>query len=395
MPLNPIYGQHEVESFGTLSMLWQVSHVEHARQRRIMAPVFSDKSLMEQEPIITKYAALLMQRMRENAGKTVNLCSWFNYTTFDIIGDLTFGEPFDCLQESRLHPWISFVFSRLSLMLYSQIIATMGTLGAAVKLMIPSHIKHDFVKHVAFTKDKVDRRRQREMNRSDFMTHILEHTEKENGMSLSELYANSQILVMAGSETSATLLGVTAYHLMTNPDKLRKLAEEVRSAFSSEDEITFSSIPKLPYLIAVINESLRIHPPVPAGIHRFVPKGGAFIDGRYVPEGADVYITQWAAFHSKDNFADPYLFVPERWLGDERYADDNREVFQPFSLGPRNCIGRSLAYMESRLVIARMVWNFDLHLMPESENWLPQKTIVLYEKKPLYARLSTVHHPSV
>jgi cytochrome P450 len=82
-------------------------------------------------------------------------------------------------------------------------------------------------------------------------------------------------------------------------------------------------------------------------------------------------------------------------LGDDRYAGDNREAFQPFSVGPRNCIGRSLAYMESRLIIARLVWNFNLELMPESLDWNVQKTWVLSERGPLKARLTPVRPVSV
>ena len=115
------------------------------------------------------------------------------------------------------------------------------------------------------------------------------------------------------------------------------------------------------------------------------------IDDMFVAGGTDVHVPQWAANHSPTNFTDPDSFVPERWLNDERYANDNREVFQPFSVGPRACIGRSLSYMETRLILARLLWNFNMELMPESSNWHVQKTFLLYEKGPLYCRLTPVH----
>ena len=106
MPPNPIYGAREKEFFGEFSLLWLESSEEHARHRQIVGRAFSDKSLREQEPILNKYVNLLMQRMQEHAGKTVDIASWFNFTTFDIIGDLTFGESFECLEKERLHPWV-------------------------------------------------------------------------------------------------------------------------------------------------------------------------------------------------------------------------------------------------------------------------------------------------
>ncbi|GAB1317188.1 Isotrichodermin C-15 hydroxylase [Madurella fahalii] len=393
MPSNTIYGENELEFFGAFSVMWQSTSEGHTRHRRILAPAFSDKSLREQEPIITKHVACLMQRMRERAGTTVNLIDWFNFTAFDIIGDLTFGESFGCLEESKMHPWINFIFANLKGMMYGQIISTMGTFGAVLKMLVPKRIRDQVLQHADFTKERVKRRMERSTSRPDFMAHIIEHIGKDGGMSAGELMANAQILIMAGSETSATLLGGTAYFLMTNPDKRRKLEEEIRSAFADESEINFASISKLPYTLAVLHEAMRMHPPVPAGIHRFTPEGGAMIDGKWVAGGTDVVVHQWAAYRSPANFRDPDLFVPERWLGDERYADDNRDVFQPFSLGPRSCIGRGLAYMESRLVLARLIWNFDLELMPESVDWTSQKTWVLYEKLPLNARLTV--RPSI
>jgi cytochrome P450 len=98
-------GVHDKDLFGALSMLWQNDNAEHARQRRIMAPSFSEKSLRDQEPIFTKYTDLLVQRMHEQAGLTVDLVASFHFTPF--------GEPFDCLEKSEVHPWIDFIFSRL------------------------------------------------------------------------------------------------------------------------------------------------------------------------------------------------------------------------------------------------------------------------------------------
>lgn len=394
IPPNPSYGVREVSFFGSYGLVWEVNPHEHARRRRLISEGFSDKSLREQEPIIRKYVDLLMQRMRENAGTVINLNAWFNYTTFDIIGDLTFGEPFDCLKNSRLHPWINFLFSQLHMMLYGQITAEMGVLGTLIEALAPQRLKDDVLKHAALTKDKVDRRRMRSTNRPDFMTNILQEASKESlELSLPKLYADSNILVIAGSETSATLLSAAAFNLMRNPHTLHRLQTEIRSAYAFEHDITFETVSKLPYLGAVLNESLRIHPPLPAAIHRQVPTGGTMIDGRFVPEGTTVHVPQWPAFRSKSNFTDPHSFIPERWLPgemEERFAGDNWDVFQPFSTGARNCIGRSLAYMETRLVLSKLIWNFDMELMEDSVTWDDMRVFVLWQKGPMNVVLTPV-----
>lgn len=196
---------------------------------------------------------------------------------------------------------------------------------------------------------------------------------------------------MAGSETSATLLAVAVYYVLKNPVTMERLKREVRTTFPLESEINFATISKLPYLLAVINESLRIHPPLPAGVNRRVPRDGAVVMDRFVPAGTDLQVPHWAAYHSRTNFKHPWAFIPERWLeGDSEFVDDNKDVFQPFSFGPRACIGRSLAYMETRIILARLIWNFDLALMPESVDWSHQKVFLLYEKKPLMVQVLPV-----
>jgi cytochrome P450 len=154
--------------------------------------------------------------------------------------------------------------------------------------------------------------------------------------------ANAQTLLIAGSETTATILSGATYLLLANSSTYTKLVEEIRNAFESQADITMEEVNKLPYLIAVFQEALRVYPPVPTGFPRVVPPAGDVISGHFIPGGTAVYMSQHAANHSPRNWTDPEAFAPERWLGDEKYKDDKREVWNPFSFGPRNCLGKKL-----------------------------------------------------
>jgi len=183
--------------------------------------------------------------------------------------------------------------------------------------------------------------------------------------------------------------GVT-YYLMTYPRTLKKLSDEIRGKFSSADEITMTSVNSCRYLSACLEEALRIYPPSPATHARYVPPGGATIDGHYVPEGTAVGIAINAICNSPLNFKNPLVFVPERWTGeDSMYADDHKDAAQVFSTGPRNCIGRNLAYLEMRLVIGKLIWHFDLENCT-SANWRDQKIFMVWDKPPLMAKLTPV-----
>jgi cytochrome P450 len=99
----------------------------------------------------------------------------------------------------------------------------------------------------------------------------------------SEMESNASTLIIAGSETTATLLSGATYYLLRNPETMTKVVKEVRETFETEEDINFASASRLNYMLAVLNESLRIYPPVPAGIPRVIEDQGAMIAGRWVP----------------------------------------------------------------------------------------------------------------
>lgn len=168
-----------------------------------------------------------------------------------------------------------------------------------------------------------------------------------DGLSFEELVSQAQLLMLAGSETTASLLSGLLYYLLINPDALPRLKEEVRTSFSEEAEISMQSVSYLPYLGAVIEESLRIYPPAPNIFPRSTPQPGQIICGRFVPGGTSVGIHQYSAHRSAKNFFEPDSFHPERWLnnGDDRFTNDDKNAFHPFSHGPRNCIGKKYVFL--------------------------------------------------
>ena len=105
-------------------------------------------------------------------------------------------------------------------------------------------------------------------------------------------------LIVAGSETSATLLSGCIFYLCTNAHVMSRLSDEIRFAFARDEDITFRSAAKLRYLNAVIEESLRLYPPFVTSLARIVPPGGSNIDGNFVPEGVLSRSTHQPCDHS-------------------------------------------------------------------------------------------------
>lgn len=164
--------------------------------------------------------------------------------------------------------------------------------------------------------------------------------QKEDKASKVQLINNATIFINAGTETSTTLLCGAIYYILSNPQVLSKLTEEIRGAVTNIRDLNLDLINSMSYLKACVNESMRIYPPVPGTLTRLTPKGGAYICGNYVPQDTVVGVSHWATYHNAANFKYPEEFRPERWIDIEnvQYAGDRRHALQPFSYGPRKCI---------------------------------------------------------
>ncbi|KAL2261273.1 hypothetical protein VTK26DRAFT_4494 [Humicola hyalothermophila] len=355
---------------------------DHRRHRRLISHAFSEKALRGQEGVMQHYVDRLIARLTEKAraGEVVDLVRWYNFTTFDLIGDLAFGEPFGCLEDGKYHPWVAMIFQNIKLGVFNEILRRYPALDFLRSVLLPPRLVRSRMQHWALSQQTARRRIESgNVTREDFMSYILRHND-DKGMSTGEVIENANVLIIAGSETTATLLSGTTFYLLTNPDKYEKLVKEIRGAFEKEEDITLLTVGELKYLTAVFEEGFRMYPPIPFAVPRRTPLKGEYIEGYWIPGDISVGVSQWSAYQSEQNFRDPNQFIPERWLGEPRYADDKRDVLQPFSIGPRNCIGRNLAYAEMRLILARLLWNFDLELMPESRNWNDQRVYLIWEK---------------
>lgn len=195
------------------------------------------------------------------------------------------------------------------------------------------------------------------------------------------------IMIIAGSETSATLLSGAVYYLLKNREWLAKVQEELRTTFNKESEMTFASLSQLKIINAVIMETFRMYPPAPTTLPRLTTEEGAMVCGTFIPPKCSVGIAQYPAYRSSRNFNNPDTYAPQRFLDDPEYKDDKRSIIQPFSVGPRNCIGQNLAWSEIRTILARLIWNFDMELLDECKGWEDQKVFILWDKPSIMVRL--------
>ena len=278
-----------IQGSGAAQNILFASTREHPRFKKLMAPAFSEQAIKEQEPMIQTYTSLMIDALRYNqSGKAyypdkdgiVNMGAWVNFIIFDILSSLSFGKPVGCLPAADYHPWAYVIFGAMKHSHFVQCAHRLKPYHHLLQRLIPDEISAPYETHMENARRYLrDREQEKSVSRADFASFILK------GMTEDELLDNINILATAGSETTATTISSALYYLVHNPESYQKLVEEIRSSYGSEDEITFNSVSTLAHLKAVIQETFRIHPSVPVGLHRITPKSGSHIDGKWVPGG--------------------------------------------------------------------------------------------------------------
>ncbi|KAI1657391.1 cytochrome P450 [Daldinia decipiens] len=385
------------EKFGAVGM-FQAGVQEHARIRRQLNPAFSEKASREQEPLVMGYIDSMIRKLRDASarGDVVDIEKYTMWTTFDIQGDLVFGKDvFECIEKEQYHPWIKISMAYFTSGVYTHALNDISSWALWVwqKFLIPKSFADAQDYHLRTTLDLVDKRMaSKKTDHPDYMSFITSESKAGEVLTKEQMYANAQMLVTAGSETVATASATTLFLLLTHPEAMERVKREIRSTFKSEQDITAASVINLPYLLAGIDESMRVWPPVATSFNpRLMSSGCYAVDGYFIPEGSIIGIHNHAIGRLERYFKDAKKFVPERWLGDERYANDSRETFQPFSSGPLNCLGLTMGRMETRVILAKLVYNFDIELVPECRNWLEsQKNYIAWHKPPLMVKLTPV-----
>jgi cytochrome P450 len=145
-------------------------------------------------------------------------------------------------------------------------------------MMIPSGTVKGFQRHLEFIKRKALHRFNLKSDRLDLMTKM---AASDSGLTAEEFIASGDTILLGGSETTATLLSGLTYFLLMNPRTLKKLSSEIRTKYTSDEEIDFASVNTLEYMLACIDEASRLYPPVPGAMLRRT-REGVKIDGKYV-----------------------------------------------------------------------------------------------------------------
>ncbi|KAG0357541.1 cytochrome P450 [Gamsiella multidivaricata] len=360
----------------------------HKNRRRLVAPAFGLQYLRSLEPIMHDCIQVLIKKIDEiledprtvqKGAKVlppghINICSFMNRLSLDIIGETAFGESFQMVKEDN-HPIPKQMARSLKRSMQQ-------TFNPWMRWLLP--LDYSFIQ---FSVDRVKVRRDagEAGRRADLLQFLIDAqaNERANGdgetgddyadmisgkLTDQAVQTEALVFLIAGSETSSTAMTNTLMYLVNNPKTLHRLREEIDQVTTSnppEALPTYDQVRNLPYLAACINESMRLRPVAATGLPREVTEDKV-MGGYLIPKGT-IVLAQIPQLHwSEEYFPRPKEYIPERWLaeGESPFPPVQDFTFYPFSAGTRNCVGKNFAMMEMKMILATVVKRYEIEAVP-------------------------------
>lgn len=348
---------------------------------------------------VTQWDVLIKNAPPSQRGAAYLDClKWFNYLAFDIIGDLAFGAPFGMLSsgadvaEVRASPDAPPQYTPAIEILNrrGEVSATLGCLPElrawAAWLPDPfftqgmAAVAH--LAGIAVARVKGRLANPPDVDRTDLLEHLMSgRDEQGRPLGRDELTAEALTQLIAGSDTTSNTSCALLYYVARTPHVLAALHVELDSALPAGVDVpSYEMVRNLPYLQAIVHETMRVHSTSGIGLPRQVPPDspGITIRGRVYPPGTVLSVPTYSVHHSREIWGeDTDEFRPERW-DPAVLTPRQKKAFIPFSVGPRACVGRNVAEMEMKLIAATWARRYHVELRQG-----PMQTREGFLRKPL------------
>ncbi|QKX57613.1 uncharacterized protein TRUGW13939_04731 [Talaromyces rugulosus] len=340
----------------------------HAPVRKLFSPSFSPGSLKSHEGVIRdcilKLHGVYKQKIK-TGGKTLSLNNLLYCHSVDTVAEVLLGKSLGCLDRGRPYFWTE----QLPRIFFWATVRDQFQ-GSGVPALLKWMLRRFLAKGV---RQRTEEARMRLINqqlktvhtRRDIMVEVLERAELGSDLPESEIAENFSAIMLAGFHTTQNALCATIYFVLTHPGARDKLVAELQSAFSSSADISCDVAQNLPYLNAVITESLRLYSPVPLGGARV--SDGMVVDGVYIPPGVEICTSLYSMHRNPEYFGEPDTFCPERWT--EQAFKAKKDAVQPFLIGSRSCIAKYFAQQMMQLTLAAFFLDFDSTYVGRVKNW--------------------------
>ncbi|KAF1844083.1 cytochrome P450 [Cucurbitaria berberidis CBS 394.84] len=327
---------------------------EHKRRRKAWDHAFNAKALREYEPRLNRHAVALMEQLKEQA-KQPSVCftNWANYYSFDVMGDVGFSRSFGMVEKGEEADVIKLLHESMSPL------SVFGHVNWGLNLLTRTSVgAKALLEHIDWTSNVLKERKLVTPKENDVFSRLLDPNDDKI---TPEMNADSRLLVVAGSDTTAATLAWIAYELCKNLEVQAKLRKAIDAIEPEKWHLDVDDVANIAFLDGVINEVLRLHPAVPSGVQRETPPEGLTLpNGTFLPGNVHIWMPIHSIQRDPRYFQKPLDFMPERWTGEQPDAVIEKRAFMPFNTGVYNCVGQKLAMMELRSVTANLIRLFEM-----------------------------------
>ncbi|KAF9975850.1 hypothetical protein BGZ65_008069 [Modicella reniformis] len=346
-------------------------------QRQIARPHFQTSEFKD-AALINRHVDLLIKaidkQMAANPGKPIEVQSIFCRFTLDEATEFLFGETVHALKEENSEFATSFNYAqaitawrfRVPLWRYllpkKRLLKEIKNLEEFVYKIIDNAMAREKVRVEEKERTPGSEKEEKGKGHATLLDHFLAEQEEHN---FTREYLRDMLLnfLLAGRDTTASLLTWTMWHLSQRPDVVDKLKKEILDVVGPTAVPGYDDIKKLKYQKQVVNEVLRLCPPVPFNIRQSVEED-VLPNGYYIPPGTPVSYSAYSTHRLPDLWGEDALeFNPDRW-GPERVGSIKPFMFVPFHAGPRICLGQNLAYTTAQVTLTRLLQHYDIKASP-------------------------------
>ena len=323
------------------------------RHRQIIQPVFHTNMMMD---FVSQFNTITKEFVGKWSKKgTINNFNEMSALTATIVTKTILGSDVD-FNIQELGDSVSFLTLHIQKRVQTLV---------AIPHSIPTKENREFKKHMATVNDIVNRiiaEHKKSSNQgTDILSRLLQASDPETGDRLTddELRDEIRTFFLAGHETTATSLTWAHYALATHKEIRSKMIEEIQSIIGTDSDPTYDDLSKMEYLDQIINETLRMYPPI--YIFTRTPLKTDVIDGYTIPKGSNIIMSQYTTHHDPILWEDPETFNPDRFKS-EKIKNLHKYAYFPFGGGPRTCIGKPFAILEMKIILAKIYQNHNFSL---------------------------------
>lgn len=362
-------------------LLTNGDHESWLSQRRMMQPIFHRRSINTMTDQMVEAGEQMLSRWQQTYpdGSAFNLFDEMMHVTLDIVNRTMFSENIDDNADVREVGHAVTVAAQFTFLHQRQVFKL------PLFLPLPRHLafKRAMASIDTLIYGMIEARRASDTQHDDLLDMLLAARDEETGegMTVEQLRDEVTTIFAAGHETTANALTWTWYLLSQHPDVLKRLQDEVDTVLNGRVP-TLDDLSKLPYTLAVFQESMRLFPPaplIPRLIHNDTDLGGC-----RVQKGARIVVNVHNIHRHPDHWQDAERFNPDRFLQERQ---QHKMAYMPFGGGPHLCIGNHFAMMEGQILLAMMAQRVELRLVPGH----PVEKQVAITMRPKYGMQMTVH----